>query len=69
MNSKPSQLSVEERIKLVEGSWDNVAADQNALLLTDSQKAELDKRLDVYEADGNRGRLATKAIAEIRRKL
>jgi hypothetical protein len=34
-----------------------------------AQKAELDRRLAAYEADGNRGRLATESIADIRRKL
>lgn len=69
MNTKPQQLPVEERIKLVEDLWDSIAADQQALRLTAEQKAELDRRLDAYEIDKNRGRLATDAVAEIRRKL
>ena len=69
MNSKLSKLPVDERIKLVEELWDSIAADQKALPLTDEQKAELDRRLDAYEADGIRGRLAAETIAEIRRKL
>lgn len=69
MNTKLSKLPVEERIKLVEELWDSIASDQKALPLTNEQKAELDRRLDDYEADGNRGRLATESITEIRRKL
>ncbi len=69
MNTKPQQLPVEERIKLVEDLWDSIAADQRALRLTAEQKAELDRRLDAYEVDKNRGRLATDVVAEIRRKL
>jgi putative addiction module component (TIGR02574 family) len=69
MNTKPQQLPVEERIKLVEDLWDSIAADQRALRLTAEQKAELDRRLDVYEVDKNRGRAATEVVAEIRRKL
>lgn len=69
MNTKLSKLPVDERIKLVEELWDSIAADQKVLPLTNEQKAELDKRLDAYEADGNRGRLAVEAITEIRRKL
>lgn len=69
MNTKPQQLPLEERIRLVEDLWDSIAADQQALPLTSEQKAELDRRLDVYESDKNRGRLATEAVAEIRRKL
>jgi putative addiction module component (TIGR02574 family) len=69
MNTKPQQLPVDERIKLVEDLWDSIAADQQALRLTPEQKAELDRRLDAYEIDKNRGRLATDAVADIRRKL
>jgi putative addiction module component (TIGR02574 family) len=69
MNTKLSDLSVDERIKLVEELWDSIACDQKALPLTDEQKAEIDRRLDAYEVDGNRGRVATESIAEIRRKL
>ena len=69
MDTKLSKLPVDERIKLVEELWDSIASDQKALPLTDEQKAELDRRLDAYEADGNRGRLASETISEIRRKL
>lgn len=69
MNTKLSQLPVDERIKLVEELWDSIASDQKAAPLTPEQKSELDRRLDAYEADGNRGRLATESIVEIRQKL
>lgn len=69
MNTKLKDLPVDERIRVVEDLWDSIAADQKALLLTAEQKAELDRRLDAYEADNNRGRLATDAVADIRRKL
>lgn len=69
MNAKLLELPVEERIRIVEDLWDSIAADQKSLLLTAEQKAELDRRLDAYEADGNFGRLAADAIADIRRKL
>ncbi|MGH8610159.1 MAG: addiction module protein [Gammaproteobacteria bacterium] len=69
MNTKLLELSLDERIKLVEDLWDSIAAEQETLRLTEEQRAELDRRLDAYEADGNRGRLATDAIAEIRSKL
>ncbi len=68
MNTKPQQLPLEERIKLVEDLWDSIAADQQALRLTIEQKEELDRRLDAYEVDKNQGRLATDAVADIRRK-
>ena len=69
MNAKLQELSVEERIRIVEDLWDSIAADQKSLPLTADQKAELDRRLDAYEVDGNRGRLAADAVADIRRKL
>lgn len=69
MNAKLLELPVEERIRIVEDLWDNIAADQKSLPLTAEQKAELDRRLDAYEADGNHGRLAAGAIADIHRKL
>ncbi|MGH8475010.1 MAG: addiction module protein [Methylococcales bacterium] len=69
MNTTLSKLSIEERITLVEDLWDSIASDQKVVPITDEQKAELDRRLDAYEFDGNRGRLATEAIKEIRRKL
>ena len=69
MDDKLQQLPVDERIKLVEALWDSIAADQHALTLTPDQKAELDKRLDAYAVDQNRGRLAAEAIADIRRRL
>lgn len=69
MNAKLLELPVEERIRIVEDLWDSIAADQKSLPLTAEQKAELDRRLDAYEADGNSGRLAADAIADIRRKL
>ena len=69
MNAKLQDLPVEERIRIVEDLWDSIAADQKTLPLTADQKAELDRRLDAYEVDKNRGRLATDVVADIRRKL
>lgn len=69
MNAKLSKLPIDERIKLVEELWDSIASDQNALPITEEQKAELDRRLDAYETDGSRGRLAAESIKDIRRKL
>jgi putative addiction module component (TIGR02574 family) len=62
-------LPVDERIKLVEDLWDSIAADQSVLPLTTDQKAELDRRLDAYAIDANRGQIATDVISNIRRRL
>lgn len=69
MNAKLRKLPVDERIRLVEDLWDSIASDQTALPLTSEQQAELDRRLDAYEADGDRGRPAEDVIADIRRRL
>ena len=67
MSAKLKDLPLEERIRVVEDLWDSIAADQKALPLTVEQKAELDRRLDAYEVDKNRGRLASDAVADIRK--
>ena len=69
METKLQLLPIDERIKLVEDLWDSIAADQSALPLTTDQKAELERRLDAYAIDANRGQIATDAILNIRRRL
>jgi len=69
MKSDLRKLPLDERIQLVEDLWDSIAGDQNALPLTPEQRAELDGRLDAYEADGDPGRPAEDVIAEIRKRL
>jgi putative addiction module component (TIGR02574 family) len=49
------QLSVAERIQLVEDIWDSIATVPEAVSLTDEQKAELDRRLESYRANPNEG--------------
>jgi putative addiction module component (TIGR02574 family) len=44
-------LTVAERILLVEEIWDSIAAEQDALPITQEQREELDRRLANYEAD------------------
>ena len=64
-----SELPVSEKIKLVEALWDSIADEQHALKLTDDQRSELDRRLDVYESDKIKGRMADMVIADIRKRL
>ncbi len=49
------QLSIAERIQLVEDIWDSIATVPDAVSLTDDQKAELDRRLESYRANPNEG--------------
>lgn len=69
MKTELHNLSIDERLRLVEDIWDSIAADQGTLPLTDEQKAELDQRLDIYELDKNVGRVAAEVIADIKKKL
>jgi putative addiction module component (TIGR02574 family) len=48
-------LSVAERIQLVEDIWDTIAEVPDEVSLTDSQKAEIDCRLDAYHRSPERG--------------
>ena len=49
------KLPVDERLKLVEFIWNSIAEFPDSLELTTDQKAELDRRLDDYEADPSAG--------------
>ena len=49
------QLSVAERILLVEEIWDSIAEEVNASDLTQAQKDELDRRLAAMGADPRAG--------------
>lgn len=42
------EMSVAERIQLVEDIWDSIAAVPEAIPLTDEQRQELDRRLEAY---------------------
>ena len=67
--SELRNLSVEQRLHLVEELWDSIAADQGALALSEAQREELDRRLDAYAHDGNSGRPAEDVLADIRNRL
>jgi len=44
-------LSIPERLELVEDIWDSIAQDAEVLPLTADQRAELDRRLAEHERD------------------
>ena len=50
-----SQLSVAERIILVEQIWDSIAAEQATVPLTPAQEAELDRRLEAHRKSPHEG--------------
>ena len=69
MNTRLRNLPIDERIKLVQDLWDSISVDQNKLSLTDEQKEELDRRIDAFEIDKGKGRLAKDVLADVRQKL
>lgn len=48
-------LSVSERIQLVQDIWDSIVQVPESVLLTEEEKAEIDRRLDAYHKDPNAG--------------
>lgn len=63
------ELSIDERIRLVEDLWDSIAEDENALEVPASHKAELDARLKACEINDDPGQDAGEAIGRIRTSL
>ncbi|MGH3086121.1 MAG: addiction module protein [Rubrobacteraceae bacterium] len=45
------KLSVPERIQRAEDRWDSIAAEPEALPLTDTQRAETERRLAEHDRD------------------
>lgn len=50
-----SKLSLSERIQLVEDIWDSIAADSKSILIAETQKQELDRRLENYAKNPHAG--------------
>jgi putative addiction module component (TIGR02574 family) len=53
--SKILQLSISERIQLVEDIWDSIASIPDAVNLTPDQKEELDRRIAKYRQNPETG--------------
>ena len=49
------EMSVPDRVALVEQIWDSIAEDETGFELTDAQKTELDRRLDERASSRSRG--------------
>jgi putative addiction module component (TIGR02574 family) len=49
------ELSVSERIQLVEDLWDSIIVVPESVQLTEAQKQELDRRLDAYHKNPDAG--------------
>ncbi|MGH7253251.1 MAG: addiction module protein, partial [Nitrospiraceae bacterium] len=48
-------LSIQERLQLLEQLWDSLRETPGAVPLTDAQREELDRRLDDLERSGPEG--------------
>ncbi|MFM7487736.1 MAG: addiction module protein [Cytophagales bacterium] len=59
------ELSVEERILMVEAIWDSIAEETTENFLTQEQKKELDRRIDLHES----GKGKTYTWEEVKAKL
>ena len=49
------EMSIAERIQLVEDIWDSIAAVPESLSLTDTERQELDRRLEAYAQNPDEG--------------
>jgi putative addiction module component (TIGR02574 family) len=61
------KLSVAERIQLVEDIWDSIAAEPDAVHLSDELRGELDRRLDEQAANPGVRRPWSEAKARLMR--
>ena len=49
------QLSVAERIQLVEDIWDSIANVPESVMLTEAQQTEIERRIEAHRANPNEG--------------
>lgn len=63
------ELSVAERIQLVEDLWDSIAEDARELPLSEAQRQELDRRLDDLEKNPTAGKPWEQVKREIADRL
>lgn len=54
-DSDIQQMTVDERLDLIAHLWDSLVDQGSPPNLTPAQEAELDRRIDAFEADPNRG--------------
>lgn len=69
MDTKLRERPAEDCTGLLECPWGNIADARNAPPVTAEQEAELDRRLNAYDVDKNRGRPVADVLADIRRRF
>ena len=63
------KLSIADRINLVEEIWDTIAEENQAFELSDSQKRELDRRLEIARSNAGQGAAFGRTWEEIKAEL
>jgi putative addiction module component (TIGR02574 family) len=56
LTKQAKNLSISDRIRLVEEIWDTIAEENEAFELTEAQKQELDRRLESISNNPGQGR-------------
>ena len=64
LTKQAKNLSIPDRIRLVEEIWDTIAEENEAFELTDAQKRELDSRLEFAKSNPGQGRTWDEIKAE-----
>ena len=64
LTEQAKKLSISDRILLVEEIWDTIADENQAFELTDAQKRELDRRLQLAGSNPGQGRTWDEIKAE-----
>lgn len=64
LTKQAKNLSIPERIRLVEEIWDTIAEENEAFELTEAQKRELDRRLESARSNSAQGRTWDEIKAE-----
>ncbi len=62
------ELSVAERIQMVEDIWDSIASVPEAVALSEEQKKELDRRIEAYHLNPDAGSPWIKVRERIRNR-
>ena len=64
LTKQAKNLSIADRIRLVEEIWDTIAEENEGFELTEAQKRELDRRLEFARNNPNQGRTWEEIRAE-----
>ena len=62
------QLSVDDRLLLLEEIWESVSADSDRIPVTDAQKQDLQRRLDAHKENPKAGKPWEEVKARLRGK-